>query len=164
MIFSKKEADYINKEIEAYQSKADQVSLQGNDTQRVLAGQLTLIAATVVTLSAAFLKTDSSGVALGIHARWVLIASWIAFALSIASGITGLVLDGKYFMKWQRFFVEIAQRLGTSQYTSATISKAREGLVKPKDNSPFWPLYVQIGLLVIGGIAFLTLIIHLELK
>ena len=160
----KEEVAYINNEIQEYQLKADQAALQGNDTQRLLAGQLILIAATVITLSAAFLTTDRLGLSLGLHSRWILVTSWIAFAISIALGITGLVLDAKYFMKWQRFFTAIAVRLGTGKYTSSTIKNARIGLTKPKDHSPLWTLYTQIGFLVLGGIAFLILIIHLELK
>ena len=160
----KEEVEYINNEIQDYQSKADQAVMQGNDTQRLLAGQLILIAATIITLSAAFLTKDHLGMALGIQARLVLVASWIAFTLSITSGIAGLALDARFFRQWQMFFTEIAVRLGTGKYTSLTIKDARKGLVRPSDRSPLWTLYVQIGFLALGGIAFLVLIIHLELK
>lgn len=163
-MLTQKDVDYVNKEISEHQSKADMAVNQANETQRLLANQLILIAGIVITVSAAFLTTDHSGFSLGIYSRWALITTWIAFTISICGGIIGLIADAKFFRKWQLFFTKIAERLGEGTYTSQNINDTRNGLTKPNDQSPTWPLRVQIISLAFGAIAFMTLIIHLVLK
>ncbi len=156
------EAKFINHEMNEHQKLAVDAGAEANETQRMLAGQLILIAGTVITVSAVFLNTDH-GNTLGLHSKALLIGSWIAFAVSISSGILGLVLDSEFFVSWQKYHFGIAVELGTSKYTSLTIQKARNKNPLPKARSPVWPLYGQIGLLALGGLTFLALIIHLQL-
>lgn len=160
----KDEADYINHEKEEFLKSSGTAALQANETFRTLSGQLILIAGTIITVSAAFLTTDSSKMLVGHYAKFLLIAAWVLFGSSIVSGIVSLYSDANFFVSWQKYHFNLAKELGSGKYTSKTINKIYDEHERPRDRGYLIPLYIQFVLMGLGGLLFMILIIHLELR
>jgi hypothetical protein len=163
---AKEEAEYINREKEEFLKSSSTAALQANETFRTLSGQLVLVAGTVITVSAAFLTSDSSKVPVGNHAKYLLVSAWILLGGSIVSGIVSLYSDANFFVSWQKYHFALAKELGTGKYTSKTIGKIYEvhKEKRPRDRGYLFPLYIQFILMGLGGLLFMVLIIHLELR
>ena len=160
----KEEATYINHEIEEFQKSSSNAAGQANETLRTLSGQLVVISGTIITLSAAFLSTDHTTSILGHHSRGLLVASWIALAISIVAGVASLYLDSNFFVAWQKYHFNLAKELGTGKYTSKNIGDIYKKHKHPRDRSYLFPLYLQFFFMGVGGLLFLVLIIHIELS
>lgn len=157
---------FANHEIDEYQKLSGAAAGQGNETLRFLSSQLILIAATIITVSAAFIASGHQEALLGVEAKQLLAATWILLALSITFGVADIIITAKFFTRWQVYHYKMAEELSAADYKMAIqgiIESARDKLrpIKPQPESPHWPLYTQVACLAIGLIAFLTLILKL---
>lgn len=157
---------FANHEIDEYQKLSGDAAGQGNETLRFLSGQLILIAATIITVSAAFIASGYEGHPLDITAKQLLTGAWIALALSVIFGIADIMVTAKFFTRWQIYHYKMAEELSRADYRSSVesvIESARNKLkdIRPKPESPHWLLYAQIGCLAVGLGTFLVLIIKL---
>lgn len=155
-----------NHEIDEYQKLSGSAAGQANETLRFLSGQLILIAATIITISAAFIASDYDGQPLDIFSKQLLTAAWIILTLSISFGIADIIITARFFTRWQIYHHKMAESLSVSDYQSsidAILQVTRNQLapLKPKSESPHWPLYTQVGCLTLGLLLFLVLIIKL---
>jgi hypothetical protein len=162
-------ATFANHEIDEYQKLSGEAAGQSNETLRFLSGQLILIAATIITVSAAFVASGYQGHPLNLTAKQLLLAIWIALAISITFGIADIIVTAKFFTRWQIYHYKMAEELSVANYKSSVndiIKAARSKLkdIKPQPESPHWLLYVQVGCLAIGLLTFLVLIMIVLLK
>ncbi len=156
------EVKFINGEKNARLELASAAIAGNNETQRQLAGQLILVAGTIITVGSIFLGPDRSK-SFGYHSELAFLVSLALFVLSIVAGIVGFIYDANFFKEWHGYHYKIAERLGTGKYTSSNIKDVEKGLKHPKKSSPRWPLYAQITFISLGGLFFLLLIVHLQL-
>lgn len=155
--------DYVNHEKDEYLKKADATGSQGNEIYRLLSGQLVLVAGMIISFSAAF-SVSHAAQSIDYCSKVLLVTVWVSLSLSIAAGITGHLLDVALFKEWQSYYFNIANRLGTGRFIGKNFRKVFDNIDSPKTQTPLWPLYAQITLLVISGLCFLLIITRIQLR
>lgn len=156
---------FINEEIDGRQEKADTAAKQATETYRILSGQLILVCGMVISFSSA-LSLSQYAANLGPVSRIMLASAWICLALSIIFGFLAHFKDKVFFTKWQDYQTEVAKELAMGKYTMNTARAAAEKFsdLRPKTQSPEWPLWWQVGFLALGSMLFFVVILNSFLK
>lgn len=163
MRLSKNEIDHINKEIEARQDLADTAARQATDTFRTFSGQLVIVCGMVLSFSSA-LSVSQYAANLGHNSRRVLACAWFSLALSIAFGFISHFKDAAFFVDWQIYHTKVGKELATGKSNTINNVVKKFEDIKPKTQSPMWPLWCQVGFLAVGSGLFFAVILHSFLR
>ncbi len=146
---------YLDKQQFLYQKAGERYSKETNFVFHELSRQMILVATVFLSISAFIFNVDDLAIILESYDKYVLIAGWIFFAVSIIAGISQFFTDYFYFREMARINLDIRDDIYNGDINENNIEERISQKQKEvKRESSTICVYVQITFLLSGIFSF----------